>query len=79
MPDADTIMPSAAQLESSQAVDNQKASRGDRGRRPRAQSTNARTQSYDTQRLSCTAPESSPSTGWREVYAEMGVDWDGQR
>jgi len=73
MLDADTIMPSAAQLESNQAADDQKASRGDRARRPRAQDNDARTQSYNAQRLRCTATESNPSTGREKI---IGGDAD---
>jgi hypothetical protein len=34
-------------------------------------------QHYHGERLSCTARENSPSTGWRGVYAAMEVPADG--
>lgn len=45
---------------------------------PRAQNDDC-TQSFEHQRLSCIDPESSPSGGWRSVYAEMGVTTDANR
>jgi hypothetical protein len=39
----------------------------------RADSENERIQKYDSDSLSCTDKEASPSAGWREVYDQMEV------
>jgi len=51
---------------------------GDLGGNPPEQHKDVRTQSYQRDRLRCTAPaEQSPSAGWRTVYAAMEVETDG--
>jgi len=54
------------------ADEDNSTTRGDPGRRPRANKHDC-TQPYDGRPLSSIDSEHSPSTGWRGVYAAMGV------
>ena len=56
----------------SPTADDSTTTRGDPGRRPRANKHDC-TQPYDGRPLSSIDSEHSPSTGWRGVYAAMGV------